>query len=135
MIYFNNYYIYEACSIIHESKEFFDLKEDLSRIDEKIKNIQRTFINHTNDFEVQEVLRQARELDEHLRRKYPTINKMLKIANSLPIRSRQFAPKNVTTKPTEVVLLEQDIYGILCDTILKKGVTRSIEEIIEYVEE
>ena len=135
MICFKNFYIYEACKIIHESKEFFDIKEDLSKIDEKIKNIQRTYIGYANDHEVQEALRQARELDDHLRRKYPSINKMINIASSFPVRPRQSVVGNAITKPMEEVLLEQDIYGILCNTILKKGVTKSIEEIIEYVEE
>lgn len=77
----------------------------------------------------------ADQLDRELRQKYPTIDVMLNIANSM--RTNPLLPpqsgQNRTMEETAIDNLQQDYCGILCDAAVKKGVKQSIEDCIENV--
>ena len=78
----------------------------------------------------------ADQLDRELREKYPMIDVMLDIANTM--RSSPLLPsqpgRNRTMEEAVIDNLQQDYCGILCDTAVKKGVKQSIKDCITSVE-
>ena len=72
-------------------------------------------------------------LDLELWEKYPAINAMLQIANSLPVRPSQCASAAAGESPSKANL-RQDYYSILCDTAVKKNIKKSIEDCIDHIE-
>ena len=64
---------------------------------------------------------QAGYLDREMRQKYPMIDYMLQVANHFPAQahSPRYCGKSITASP-EKSNLEQDYWGILCDTAVKK---------------
>lgn len=76
---------------------------------------------------------EAMHLDLELRRKYPIIDAMLQIANSLPMQPSQRTATVSGESPSKANLW-QDYYGILCDTAVKKNIKKSIEDCIDHVE-
>ena len=121
MIHFDNNLAKEAFKIAHEAHELSDVANDLNRIN--------TVLSTTPTIEN---LFEAQRLDNELRKKYPTIDKMLEIANSYPII--RVASQSNTQDLPEYANLKQDYFGILCDVLLKKGITTSIEQFIEKVD-
>ena len=121
MIHFDNNLVKEAFKIAHEAHELSDVANDLNRIN--------TVLSTTPTIEN---LFEARRLDNELRKKYPTIDKMLAIANSYPII--RVASQSNTQNSPEYSNLNQDYFGILCYVLLKKGITSSIEQFIEKVD-
>ena len=121
MIHFDNNLAKEAFKIAHEAHELSDVANDLNRIN--------TVLSTTPTIEN---LFEAQRLDNELRKKYPTIDKMLAIANSYPM-SAVASQSNVQDLP-EYANLKQDYYGILCYVLLKKKITTSIEQFIEKVD-
>ena len=66
--------------------------------------------------------------------KYPAIDAMLRVADTLqtaPISSYFAAAKSV---PSAKSNLQQDYWGIICDAAIKKGIKKSIEDCIDYIE-
>lgn len=101
--------------------DLFDVLNDLKSIEYVIYEVKSI-----------ENLQIARKLDKDLREKYPIINQMIAIANSF-----YNASINSSTSPQPIDAFEnlkQDYYGILCDTLLKKQITNSIEQFIEKVD-
>ena len=134
MIYFYDKYLDEARKVIRESHELRDVANDLHRLDEKKRLIEWAYTNPVSYNDLQQILKQARELDFEIRKKYPTIDRMLEAAERFPKMPRMIEPGNhEKSMPAEHTLLEQDHYGILCHTLLKKGITSRIEEIISHV--
>lgn len=119
MIYFYDDMIYKAEKYIHDSHELLDIKQDIDKIDFAMRNIQAL-----------EGIRYANELDKELRQKYPTINLMLNVANSLPIISENRQGVAKTESVRELSALQQDRCGIICHVLLKKNVVSSIEQCI-----
>ena len=74
----------------------------------------------------------AQRLDNELREKYPTIDKMLAIANSYQMVT--VASQSNPQELPEYANLKQDYFGILCYVLLKKEITSSIEQFIEKVD-
>lgn len=74
----------------------------------------------------------AGRLDQELRQKYPTIDVMLSIANTM--RSNPLAPPQVGKIHSEeekaISNLQQDYCGILCDVAVKKGIKQNIGDCI-----
>ena len=136
MVYFYDKYLGEARKAIQESRELRDAEIDLQKLDEKMRLIEQACIYLATNDDMQHILRQARELNCEIRKKYPTIDKMLEIAEKFPKMPRTIRRGDKEAfRPMEYSLLEQDKYGILCHTLLKKGITKTIEEIISHVEE
>lgn len=123
-IYFKKEYINAAEILVQETKELEDVCKDLRRIDDAISKLG---LNYDTE--------NARRLDEELRRKYSTINIMLNVAQAMPkftkIQVKNYSPCDIC----EVECLKQDRYGILCHVIMKKGITSTVEDCIEYVTE
>ena len=121
MIHFDNNLAKEAFKIAHEAHELSDVANDLNRINTALSTTPTT-----------ENLFEAQRLDNELREKYPTIDKMLAIANSYPMVT--VASQSNTQDLPEYANLKQDYFGILCYVLLKKEITTSIEQFIEKVD-
>lgn len=121
MIHFDNNLVKEAFKIAHEAHELSEVADDLNRIN--------TVLSTTTTMEN---LFEAQRLDNELREKYPTIEKMLAIANSYPM-AKVASQRNTQDLP-EYANLKQDYFGILCYVLLKREITTSIEQFIEKVD-
>lgn len=79
---------------------------------------------------------QAEYLDREMRQKYPMIDYMLQVANHFPAQahSQGYCGKGITESP-EKSNLEQDYWGILCDTAVKKKIKKTLEGCIDRVED
>lgn len=104
-----------------EAHDCADVKNDLDRI-------QWTIQHGTNE--------QAGYLDWEMRQKYPMIDYMLQVADHFPTQahSQGCCGKGITESP-EKSNLEQDYWGILCDTAIKKGIKKRLEDCIDHVED
>lgn len=123
MIYFNQDLAKEALKIAHETHELSDVLNDLNRINATLSSVPSI-----------ENLVKAKMLDDELRSKYPTIDKMIALANSLPVYP-VVNSQRVSNDLPEYANLNQDYFGILCDVLLKKQVTTSIEQFVEKVDQ
>ena len=121
MIHFNPNLVSQAVKIAHEAHELSDVVNDINRI--------QAILSTTP---TKEVLFEAKKLDDELRRRYPIIEKMLEIANHCSIVT--VSPQSNTQDLPEYANLKQDYFGILCDVLLKKEITTSIEQFIERVD-
>lgn len=134
MIYFRESYISEAYKIIDELREFSDTRDDLQKIEGMKQRIKIAIYSRASVSEMNNVLQHAKNLNDELNRKYPIIQQMLQCANGL---KRTHSTNSMDTSdniPDAYKMLEQDRCGILCHTLLKKGITNTIEETIEHVE-
>lgn len=113
---FNKNLYIKALQIIKDADDLNDVAIDLKRI-EQLFSMELT----------SEVMGIAKLLDNKLRHKYPTINIMINIANSVPVRNT--SSTDCEYKPLE--FLKTDYYGIICDTLLKNRIISSTEEFIE----
>ena len=122
MIYFYEDLVAKTVETIKESYDCADILNDLNRINQAITNI-KLYGNWSS----------PDQLDRELRQKYPCIDNMVAFANSSPVPVPR-AKKNYS--PGEAVLsnLEQDYFGILCDTAIKKQMVHSIKEFIKNVD-
>ena len=121
-IYFNTEKFNKAEKIIKGSKDLVEVKHDLIRIDHAragINNGDRTT---------------AIKLNQELRIKYPCIDRMLKIADTFPIYSQKTTntPTIDSTEDIDIVRLQQDRCGIICDIAIKKGIATNIEDLINH---
>ena len=69
-----------------------------------------------------------------MRQKYPTIDYMLQVANHFPARPARYCVETAASS-FEKSNLEQDYWGILCDTAVKKGIKETLEGCIDRVED
>lgn len=122
MIHFYNELVARTVETIKEACDCTEILNDLKRIDQAITNI-----NLCGNLSV------ADQLDRELRHKYPCINNMIEFANSIPI-SEPRLKKNYSASEAALSNLEQDYYGILCDTAIKKQMVHSIKEFIKNVD-
>ena len=127
MVYFNPSLVAQAEKAIMESHDLAETANDLLRIKNAINKI--CFPNG---------LQMAHQIDTEMRQKHPMIDEMLRIANCMP---RFRATSGVSVSQTSVQTMEevnsltQDMFGILCETLIKKGYTQSVEQFIERVDE
>ena len=124
----------EALKALKDGHELLDVSQDLKEVQRQMEQVEySSLILINSDHERCRRLQQARELTGVLREKYPTINQMLNIANKFPQpQSSYFTPVSVS-ETEEYENLRQDYYGILCHTLLKKELIRTIEQFIERV--
>ena len=122
MIYFYDDLVARTVETIKESHDCTDILNDLNRIDQAITNI-----NLYGNLSV------ADQLDRELRHKYPCINNMVEFANFFSI-SEPRAKKKYSASEAALSNLEQDYFGILCDTAIKKQMVHSIKEFIKNVD-
>lgn len=124
MMYLYEEMVYKAEKCIQDLRELHETKQDIDKIDFAMRNIQTL-----------EGIRYANELDKELRQKYPTINLMLNVANSLPKISENRQGVAKTESVRELSALQQDRCGIICHVLLKKNVVSSLEQCICKVTE
>lgn len=98
--------------------EDMDVMNDLNKI-------QQTIQCGTNE--------QAGYLDREMRQKYPMIGYMLQTTNRFPARPARYYV-DAAASSYEKSNLEQDYWGILCDTAIKKGIKGKLEDCIDHVE-
>jgi hypothetical protein len=122
MIYFYDDLISKTVETIKDAYDCADILNDLNRIKHAFKDI-KLYRNWSV----------ANQLDQELRQKYPCIDKMVEFANSIPIPVPR-AKKNYSPSETILSNLEQDYFGILCDTAIKKQIVHSIKEFIKNVD-
>lgn len=101
-----------------EAHDCADVKNDLDRI-------QWTIQCGTNE--------QAGYLDWEMRQEYPMIGYMLQITDRFPARPARYCVE-IAASSFEKSNLEQDYWGILCDTAIKKGIKRSVEDCVDHIE-
>lgn len=101
-----------------EAHDCADVKNDLDRI-------QWTIQCGTNE--------QAGYLDREMRQKYPMIDYMLQSTDRFPARPARYCVETAASS-FEKSNLEQDYWGILCDTAIKKEIKRSVEDCVDHVE-
>lgn len=134
-IHFNQTHIQKVLKTIKDAHDMTDVNNDVRNIEQTMSRLQAT-ANPLSFVEIEEhnrVRQCAEKLDEILRKKYPTINTMLDAAD---LFARRPAAITIHSLVKEGILsnLEQDYYGILCDTALKKSIIGSINDIIDYVD-
>lgn len=117
-IYFAEGLFENALKIIKESQDCLDVANDL-------KAIQNT-IHNGSDFD-------AINLDDYLRRKYPIIDTMLNIADSIQARPGH-GNSDATSQSPYKAMLEQDRCGILCQTAIEKGLKQDLKSCIDHIE-
>lgn len=117
-IYFASDLAERTLKALMEAHDCADVKKDLDRIRQMIQY-------GTNE--------QARALDQEMRQKYPMIDYMLQTTNRFPARPARYCVETAASS-FEKSNLEQDYWGILCDTAIKKGIKRSIEDCIDHIE-
>ena len=120
-IYFTSDLEIQVLKAIKEAYDCADVKNDLDRI-------RWTIQRGTNE--------QAGYFDREMRQKYPMIDYVLQVANHFPAQahSPRYCGKSITASP-EKSNLEQDYWGILCDTAVKKGIKETLEGCIDRVED
>ena len=117
-IYFASDLAERTLKALIEAHDCADVKNDLDRI-------QWTIQCGTNE--------QAGYLDQDMRQKYPMIGYMLQTTNRFPARPARYYAE-AAASPFEKSNLEQDYWGILCDTAVKRGIKRRLEDCIDHVE-
>ncbi len=122
MIYFYDAQVAKTIEIIQEACDCIDIYNDLNRIKQAITNI-KTYGNWSP----------ADHLNRELRQKYPTINNMIEFANSVSLQKPR-AKKICSASEAVLSSLEQDYFGILCDTAIKKQVVSSIKDFVKNVD-
>lgn len=116
-IYFASDLAERTLKALMEAHDCADVKKDLDRIRQMIQY-------GTNE--------QARALDQEMRQKYPMIDYMLQTTNRFPARPARYCVETAASS-FEKSNLEQDYWGILCDTAIKKGIKRRLEDCIDHV--
>lgn len=115
----------KTLEIMKEAHDCADVLHDLDRIERAKANVN----SYGGVFA-------AAQLDRELREKYPMIDVILDIANTmysnplLPPQDRQARSE----EERAISNLQQDYCGIICDTAVKKGVKQSIKDCIMSVE-
>lgn len=119
MIYFYPSIVCKTLEVIKDATDCKTVCNDLARI-----KAAKAEVEDKGDCAV------ANLLDQELRKKYPYIILMLTVGDqmlTLPIREY-----NTNALPV-MQRLDQDYYGILCDTAIKKGVIKDPIEFIQNV--
>ena len=125
-IYFDEALFEKALETIKDARDYADVLRDLERIKQAEANVN----SYMGVF-------LADQLSRELRDKYETIGLMLNIADNM--RSNPLLPLSpqdgqiCSAEEAAISNLEQDRCGILCDTIVKKGLTQNIRNCIKSV--
>ena len=121
MIHFYSEPVAKVLEIIIDSSDCANIRQDLNRIEQAKINV-NLYGN----------LVSAYKLDQELREKYPCIHIMNDYAKAI---DPQILQNTNHYTPSEAIVsnLDNDKYGILCDTALRKGVIQEIKQFIQSV--
>lgn len=124
MIIFYDGLFTKILEIMKEAHDCADILRDLNRIAQAKANV----YSYGGVFV-------AGQLNQELRQKYPAIDVMLSIANTIHSSPLPLLQSGRTHTMEEEAMdnLQQDYCGILCDMAVKKGVKQSIKDCIENV--
>lgn len=122
MIHFYDSLVARTLEIAKNAYDCADVFNDLNRIGQAQERVK-----------VYGDLCTADQLNQELRKKYPSIDAMNKAADSMPVLFPQ-PTKQYTIYEAVIENLKNDYYGILCGTAIKKGVIHSAKEFIENVD-
>lgn len=112
--------IMEVLDIIETSNDCVDVRNDIAAIKSAVESVKWYGVSPY-----------ACTIDNTVRNKYPTINAMLRFANSkLPESSE---PDLRTQWKILLDNLQQDYYGIILDTGIKKGLKKEIKDFIKCI--
>lgn len=129
MIHIKNSINCQVLMTIKEAKDFVDVLNDLTEINNAKDNLSNSFTNQ----QLIQAENEAIKLDDVLSKKYRYINELIRIGNSM---LAPFTQNNRSNKgPTVIEMLDQDYFGILCETAIKKGIIHKVEEYIDYVDQ
>lgn len=120
MIHFYENLVAKTLETVKSAYDCADVYCDLLRINEAIKNAK------------QGSWAMGLDLDQEMRRKYPVINRMDQFANALSTSIKN--PQKHSNSEIVVSNLNEDYYGILCETAIKKGIIHSVKEFIKSVD-
>ena len=123
MIHFHEELVAMATEAIKDAADLADVQTDMLKIADAQNRIQQF-----GDIFA------ARRIDAELRKKYPIIDEMLALANTIcpPIQQAPMSANHMDVAPEESAL-QQDRYGIICHVALKKGICQSIKQFIKSV--
>lgn len=122
MIYFYDEIIAKTLDKIKDAHDCGDVLLDLTQIEQAVIRLKSG-----GDWFA------ANQLDYELRQKYSCIDAMINLANTISVPSPQ-AEKIYSPIEAAIANLNQDYYGILCDTAIKKGITQDIKQFIQFVD-
>lgn len=109
-------------------KDNADLLNDITDVSNHISALE----NYPTD---EIVLLSAQKLDAKMQREYPIIGELINagnmLANVLPVLEKQYTSKCDCVKS----YLQQDMFGILCQALLKHKIINSCEHFIDRVDE
>ena len=105
--------------VLKDAKDCADIVKDLGRI------------NYTITYGSEQ---DACSLDREMLQKYPAIDVILQVVNTLQTApmSSYFAPAK--SVPSAKSNLQQDYWVIICDAAIKKGIKKSIKDCIDHIE-
>lgn len=124
MVYFKNALIKQANVLLdlRSTKDDTKAAEDIEQIDIMIAKREDSI----------EYLKDARELDEKLKREYPIIVKLINIVNCLPS-----LPSHTNIKKDDVYVvvenLKADACGVLLDVLIKHNIISDVKDFIDKV--
>ena len=123
MIYFKQDLKDVAMELI-KARDNVDLLNDISEISNKISALESYPA-------LEAVLFSAQELDNWMQVKYPIIQNLLnagnKLANVFNMPPHQYSSEADRLKE----YLKQDVYGILCHTLIKEHIIKTVDEFID----
>lgn len=122
MIYFYPELVAKTEEIIKDAHDCFDILCDLNRIEQA-----KATVNLYGD------VFSASQLDDELRKKYPSIDELSNFAKTMLPPGPQ-SKKNYSPSEAVISNLIQDYYGILCDTAVKKEIVQEMKQFIKSVD-
>ena len=117
MIYFYDDLVAKTLDTIKSAYDCADVSFDLMRINETMKNVE------------QGNWQAGVALDQEMRLKYPYINKMDQYSRTFS--NPMIQPQHQTRCSIVFSNLNEDYYGVLCETAIKKGIVSCLEEFIK----
>ncbi len=126
MIHFDKKLCAHAKQII-KAKDYVDMAKDLADIE-----------NQQNALQVfptpEAIIISAIDLDKKLHNKYPIIDALLKVGNTVS-NTFNLPPQQYLSINDELQsYLTQDYFGILCHSLIKEKTINSVEEFIDHVD-
>jgi len=126
MIHFDKILCAQAKQII-KAKDYVDMANDLADIENQLKAL-LVFPAP------QAIIISAKDLDKKLHNKYPIIDALLKVGNTVS-NTFSLPPQQYLSINDELQsYLTQDYFGILCHSLMKEKTINSVEEFIDHMD-
>ncbi len=126
MIHFDKKLCAQAKQII-KAKDYVDMANDLADIDNQL-NVLQIFPTP------EAIIISAKDLDKKLHSKYPIIDVLLKVGNTVSNTFNLLPQQYLSINDELKSYLTQDYFGILCHSLIKGKTINSVEKFIEHVD-